>query len=296
MPSMQIEMQDGSVITRSADGSVVREWRNADGHLHRDGDQPALIGWRADATIRTEAWYQDGLRHRETGPAWRVYWPDGTTVRAEGYLQVRAAHDDVKASHRHHADGPAEVTYDRDGTITRSAYAWWGELVTVDEHATLSAPPPLPAREPIDAFVIGPLGGMRDVELHDHQGSYLTALYRLIGCRTVDVVALTDGVDMWLDEEGMLAADPDVNLPATGVAASFGLTHQPYFGTAVFTGGPDEEGNVTSLSATAAKELRRRAENVLRQVVIARSAGQDHITFAAGPSSDGQAEQTGVAV
>ncbi len=40
----------------------------------------------------------------------------------------------------------------------------------------------------------------------------------------------------------------DTNIVATSIARGFGFTHQPYFGTAVFTGGGDEEGETLGLS------------------------------------------------
>lgn len=53
------------------------------------------------------------------------------------------------------------------------------------------------------------------------------------GC--FDVVALSKNLDMWVNDEGLYLYP--VNVVATGVARRFGLTHQPFFGPAVFTGG-----------------------------------------------------------
>lgn len=74
----------------------------------------------------------------------------------------------------------------------------------------------------------------------------LADLYRMIGCRTVDVVALDDDLDMWLDNEGAYTAAP--NPAATAIAQTFGFIWQPYFGTAVFTGGADKDGNTLPLT------------------------------------------------
>ncbi len=91
---------------------------------------------------------------------------------------------------------------------------------------------------------IGLDGTVEDVVLAaDESGGYMDAVRRAIGCRWIERVQLTPYVTMWLDEDGM----PDfedaerfsaaVNRKATLIAARFGLTHQPYFGNAVFVGG-----------------------------------------------------------
>lgn len=57
-----------------------------------------------------------------------------------------------------------------------------------------------------------------------------------IGCRVFDVVALPGQVDAWVDDEGMMVADPlsNVNPVATRMLAHFGDLVQPLFGTVVF--------------------------------------------------------------
>lgn len=74
----------------------------------------------------------------------------------------------------------------------------------------------------------------------------LDELYRLIQCQWVVVVALDENVHMWLDDEGM-SNNSAPNWASTKVARTFGFTTQPYFGTAVFTGGVDGDGNCTPL-------------------------------------------------
>jgi len=82
----------------------------------------------------------------------------------------------------------------------------------------------------------------------------LDELYRLIQCRWVDVVALDKNVDMWIDDEGMYAND-EPNWATTTIAHAFGFVAQPYFGTAVFTGGVDEDGNSTPLDPQSLQKL-----------------------------------------
>lgn len=76
----------------------------------------------------------------------------------------------------------------------------------------------------------------------------LDYFYRLIGCDTVDVVALAADLEMWVDDEGLLVDDAQVNHAATGIAAEFGRTAQNYCGPAVFTGGADEDGETLGLT------------------------------------------------
>ncbi len=68
----------------------------------------------------------------------------------------------------------------------------------------------------------------------------------------VDVVALTDTIDMWLNDEGIYQCEP--NPAATLLAADLSGhgVHQMFYGPAVFTGGCDEDGTTLGLSAPAA--------------------------------------------
>ncbi|MFF0818628.1 DUF3846 domain-containing protein [Rhodococcus sp. NPDC003318] len=73
------------------------------------------------------------------------------------------------------------------------------------------------------------------------------ALREAIGCRWFDVVALGPGLDMWVDDEGLVVNEPVVNVVATLIARSYGFRWQPYAGTVVFTSS-DDEGDAVSLS------------------------------------------------
>lgn len=72
--------------------------------------------------------------------------------------------------------------------------------------------------------------------LPKEQPERLKTMYRLIGgdCRTVELVALSDQFDMWVDEEGLYTQRP--NTPTTMLAQRFGLTWQTYHGTTIITG------------------------------------------------------------
>lgn len=55
---------------------------------------------------------------------------------------------------------------------------------------------------------------------------------KLIGCRAFDIVGLEHGIDLWVDDEGLLQAEPVLNRPATILAHALGA-QTALFGTAV---------------------------------------------------------------
>lgn len=69
-----------------------------------------------------------------------------------------------------------------------------------------------------------------------------------IGCRVFDCVSLRDDLDMWVDDEGYEVEEH--NLVASQIARDHGFG-QPYYGTAVFTGGADENGATMPLTPEA---------------------------------------------
>jgi hypothetical protein len=101
---------------------------------------------------------------------------------------------------------------------------------------------------PVDLLVVTPAGEVKDYVVEADAGgvvtsrSVLEALYDQIGCTTVDVVALSPEIDMWVDDEGALKPQVGINQLASYIATRFGLSFQLYVGTAVFSGGPDAEG------------------------------------------------------
>ncbi|WP_214369805.1 DUF3846 domain-containing protein [Pseudonocardia sp. H11422] len=82
----------------------------------------------------------------------------------------------------------------------------------------------------IKVMTIAPNGDLSDVELPS--GNVLQGLYSAIGCHCVDLLRLTDTLDMWVDDDGLMNGSA-VNMPATAVAHAFGWTHQIYAGTVV---------------------------------------------------------------
>ncbi|MDV6278764.1 DUF3846 domain-containing protein [Rhodococcus erythropolis] len=81
----------------------------------------------------------------------------------------------------------------------------------------------------------------------DGESGVATALRAVLECRTVDVVRLAPGLDMWIDDEGLLTDGPEINRVATRIARDYGLRWQPYVGTVVFAAG-DANGEPRSLS------------------------------------------------
>jgi len=51
-----------------------------------------------------------------------------------------------------------------------------------------------------------------------------------LDCRVFDVVRIGSGLDMWIDEEGLLVGEPVVNRVATLIAKAHGFVWQPYVG------------------------------------------------------------------
>ena len=105
----------------------------------------------------------------------------------------------------------------------------------------------------ITALKVTPAGEVTELALD--ADDVLDGLYSAIDCRNVDVVAITDVLDMWVDDEGLLVADPQINYPACVVAVALGALRQPYFGTAVFAS-HDDEGETTSLLPEAVRAIR----------------------------------------
>ena len=84
------------------------------------------------------------------------------------------------------------------------------------------------------------------IELEQTEAGVGEALRAALDCRFFDVVRLGDGLDMWLDEEGLLVAEPVVNSVATRIARFHGFIWQPYVGPVVFAS-VDDEGETESL-------------------------------------------------
>jgi hypothetical protein len=86
---------------------------------------------------------------------------------------------------------------------------------------------------------------VREVPL---KGDTLHFLYEQIGCSTVDCVRLADGLDMWVDDEGLYTSE--VNWLATMLAHTFGFLGEAIYGDVVLADG-NSEGETIALSDEA---------------------------------------------
>lgn len=70
----------------------------------------------------------------------------------------------------------------------------------------------------------------------------LHGMYQQIGCRVVDVVRVADDVDMWIDDEGLLVNEPQMNMAASVLAAAISGAEirDRFAGTCLFLGHDDE--------------------------------------------------------
>ncbi len=109
----------------------------------------------------------------------------------------------------------------------------------------------------IKALRIGVDGDVRQVALQSdgHMG-HLHAMYREIDCRTVECIGLTEDLDLWVDEEGKLKSEWEVNLGATALLRRRGIPDL-VAGNALLTGGADDEGNTLGISEGAAADVER---------------------------------------
>ncbi|MEU4499218.1 DUF3846 domain-containing protein [Streptomyces sp. NPDC023998] len=96
------------------------------------------------------------------------------------------------------------------------------------------------------ALLITPEADIIPVNLPADTDNRLVVMRSVIRCERVDVVALTDQVDMWLDDEGLY--NHPVNKLATLLAIRFGFTYQDYHGPVLLTGGADAEGETVPLT------------------------------------------------
>ena len=101
-----------------------------------------------------------------------------------------------------------------------------------------------------NAIVIDVDGTARRIILPEQDR--LRAMYAALRCELVDVVAMTDKLDMWLDDEGMY--NQPVNPYATELARRFGFVFQHYYGPVLLCGStPDGDStNLTTDQANAA--------------------------------------------
>lgn len=98
------------------------------------------------------------------------------------------------------------------------------------------------------ALLITPNADIVDINLPTTPEHRLIVMRAALRCSLIDVVALTDRWDMWLDDEGIYNHHDAPNPVATALAQRFGHTHQRYHGPVLITGGADDEGDTLPLT------------------------------------------------
>lgn len=91
------------------------------------------------------------------------------------------------------------------------------------------------------------------------KGNVSTQLGELIGCNLFDVVHLEYGIDVYVDDEGLLVERPVLNLALTVLAHALG-TPAVLFGNGVVLGGDDDTGDTLGLTG----EQRQRVLDAMR--------------------------------
>lgn len=102
----------------------------------------------------------------------------------------------------------------------------------------------------------GKVNELVKVEVKSDESLGLPFLYNTIGCELVDVVEIGHGIDMWVDDEGLLKEEPMPNSIATMFRTMSWMCRKevvipakmpPICGVAVFTG-HDDEGHTVGLT------------------------------------------------
>ncbi|MFD6356775.1 DUF3846 domain-containing protein [Nocardia tengchongensis] len=101
------------------------------------------------------------------------------------------------------------------------------------------------------ALVLHPDGTLYEVNLKPGR-THLELMREHLNCQRVDVVALTDKVDMWIDDEGEY--NHPVNPLATRLARHHGFTWQPYHGPVLLCG-VDNDGHSIDLDVDQMRAL-----------------------------------------
>lgn len=87
-------------------------------------------------------------------------------------------------------------------------------------------------------------------------GSNLDGMKKVLGVRVVDVVSLPDNLDCWVDDEGLVVAEPIYNIILTVTLHKLaGQQMNPIFSDGLFLG-VDSEGASISLTAEQEKAVR----------------------------------------
>lgn len=112
-----------------------------------------------------------------------------------------------------------------------------------------------PAPDGLLALWLPANGGITTVTLPSNPDERSDTLARLVD-GMLDVVALDEHTDMWVNDEFLFRWPETPNVMATRVAGAHGYDVQPYHGPAVLTGGVDAHGDTQGLDDTSAHAAR----------------------------------------
>ena len=106
---------------------------------------------------------------------------------------------------------------------------------------------------PINVLMFDPRdNSFTRAQVNKYQDYYpLLTLDELIPVNTFDIVNIADDIDIYVDDEGLFKETLYVTEMVDDYARTFQLV-----GKLVFTGGPDNEGNTTSITKTE-QEIRK---------------------------------------
>ena len=112
---------------------------------------------------------------------------------------------------------------------------------------------------PVPALLVDVDGTISDLALdRSAPMGILTGMYDGIGCHTVECVDLAEDLSVWFDENALMAGDKSVNMPISLYLQDvYEITHQLFWGAAVFTGGVDRNGDTIGISEQQAAAIRR---------------------------------------
>lgn len=121
-------------------------------------------------------------------------------------------------------------------------------------------------------YLIAVDGTSREVEV-PAKNARLQMMYAELGCSTVEMIGLDDGLDVWVDDEGMYRSEP--NLVGTLVVAMMAgrVLQQPLFGNLLFLGRVNDD--AAGLDSTDLAMVSAFADRILSQ---SREGRGDHET------------------
>ncbi len=89
-------------------------------------------------------------------------------------------------------------------------------------------------------------GTLEDLQLERESGTLVGPLSKAIGCDWFDLVRLEDGIDLFVDDEGMYRSSP--NPVMSMIARRLGNTQPILFGAGIFLNNNPDTGDTLSLT------------------------------------------------